>query len=132
MVASRPPSFDQPRNSASEMTATGIEGSLVYAASAPLRDAIAREGRATLHLDLLPDRSASFVADEVARRIGSGFLRPEIIRRETDHHQLIGIFPGKRFQFIVLTGIATITGRIDHQQQLTLIGLTKVYLLRRM
>ena len=39
-------------------TATGIEGSLVYAASALLRDEIAANGSATLLLDLLPDRRA--------------------------------------------------------------------------
>ena len=37
------------------VTHDGVEGSLVYAASAPLRDAIAAHGRATLQLDLLPD-----------------------------------------------------------------------------
>ncbi|MFT3721912.1 TIGR03862 family flavoprotein [Pseudorhodoferax sp.] len=38
-------------------TATGIEGSLVYAASRLLREQIARDGRARLWLDLLPDRT---------------------------------------------------------------------------
>jgi len=42
-------------------TATGIEGSLIYAASALLRDEIAAHGSATLLLDLLPDRSAEQV-----------------------------------------------------------------------
>ena len=37
-------------------TATGIEGSLVYALSAPLREAIAREGLVRLELDLVPGR----------------------------------------------------------------------------
>ncbi|MEO6366105.1 MAG: TIGR03862 family flavoprotein, partial [Luteimonas sp.] len=36
------------------VTATGIEGSLVYALSAMLRDTIERNGQATLHLDLAP------------------------------------------------------------------------------
>ncbi len=44
----------------------GIEGSLVYALSAVLRERIAQSGRATALLDLLPDRSARWVADEVA------------------------------------------------------------------
>ncbi|WP_189689531.1 NAD(P)/FAD-dependent oxidoreductase [Pseudorhodoferax aquiterrae] len=38
-------------------TATGIEGSLVYAASRLLREEIARTGQARLWLDLLPDRT---------------------------------------------------------------------------
>jgi uncharacterized flavoprotein (TIGR03862 family) len=39
------------------LTEAGIEGGAVYALSAPLRDAIAAEGAATLHLDLAPGRS---------------------------------------------------------------------------
>jgi uncharacterized flavoprotein (TIGR03862 family) len=38
------------------VTATGIEGSLVYALSAQLRDAIGEDGSALLHLDLAPGR----------------------------------------------------------------------------
>ena len=38
-------------------TATGIEGSLVYAASRLLREEIVRTGQARLWLDLLPDRT---------------------------------------------------------------------------
>jgi uncharacterized flavoprotein (TIGR03862 family) len=57
-------------------TATGIEGSLVYAASSLLRDEIAAKGSATLWLDLLPDRSAEQVRAAVlhprgARSVGS-------------------------------------------------------------
>ena len=53
------------------VTATGIEGSLVYAASALLRDAIQASGRAIAEIDLLPERPASFVQAEVARPRGS-------------------------------------------------------------
>jgi uncharacterized flavoprotein (TIGR03862 family) len=49
------------------VTATGIEGSLVYALSAPIRERIARDGRAVVHLDLLPDHDLARVAGEVAR-----------------------------------------------------------------
>ncbi|MEO5629322.1 MAG: TIGR03862 family flavoprotein [Thermomonas sp.] len=38
------------------ITTTGIEGSLVYALSADLRDAITRDGEARLSLDLVPGR----------------------------------------------------------------------------
>jgi uncharacterized flavoprotein (TIGR03862 family) len=41
------------------ITATGVEGSLVYALSAFLRDALAARGDAVLTLDLLPDRALS-------------------------------------------------------------------------
>lgn len=47
------------------VTATGIEGSLVYALSAALRDQLERHGTATLWLDLLPARSAAWVAKEL-------------------------------------------------------------------
>jgi uncharacterized flavoprotein (TIGR03862 family) len=49
------------------VTATGIEGSLVYALSAPLRDQVAAAGSATIWLDLAPDHSVERVAAEVAR-----------------------------------------------------------------
>ena len=58
------------------LSAYGIEGSLVYAASAALRDAIERDGQATLQLDLLPGWDAERVAREAmhprgARSLGS-------------------------------------------------------------
>ncbi|MCA1924806.1 MAG: TIGR03862 family flavoprotein, partial [Thiobacillus sp.] len=45
---------------------TGIEGSLVYALSALLRDAIAARGRVQVKLDLLPDKSPQRVLAEVS------------------------------------------------------------------
>ena len=48
-------------------TATGIEGSLVYALSATLRDAIAREGTTTLWLDLVPGRDLERLRRDLAR-----------------------------------------------------------------
>ncbi|MGE4050991.1 MAG: TIGR03862 family flavoprotein [Piscinibacter sp.] len=53
------------------LTETGIEGSLVYAASAMLREAIAAHGQAVAEIDLLPERSAEFVRAEVTRPRGS-------------------------------------------------------------
>ncbi|MGE3774617.1 MAG: TIGR03862 family flavoprotein, partial [Gammaproteobacteria bacterium] len=52
------------------ITAYGLEGSLVYALSAPLRDAIARDGSARLELDLLPDHPAARVETLLARPRG--------------------------------------------------------------
>ena len=49
------------------VTATGIEGSLVYALSADLREAIARDGSAALQLDLAPERDAETLRDAFAR-----------------------------------------------------------------
>lgn len=55
-------------------TAHGVEGSLIYAASAMLRDEIAKSGSATFELDLLPSRTAEHVAAEVAHPRGSRSL----------------------------------------------------------
>jgi uncharacterized flavoprotein (TIGR03862 family) len=63
------------------LTATGIEGSLVYALSPMLRDAIARDGHATLVLDLLPGRDEADVARRLAKPRGSRSLS-EHLRRE--------------------------------------------------
>ncbi len=56
------------------LTATGIEGSLVYAASGLLRNAIERDGQATLHIDLKPEWSHERVLAEVAHPRGSRSL----------------------------------------------------------
>jgi uncharacterized flavoprotein (TIGR03862 family) len=53
------------------VTATGIEGSLVYALSAPVRDQIAAKGSATIHLDLAPDFSVQRVEAEVMHPRGA-------------------------------------------------------------
>lgn len=48
------------------VTATGIEGSLVYALSASLRDTIAAQGSALLHLDLAPGRTLQRLERDLA------------------------------------------------------------------
>lgn len=53
------------------LTEQGLEGGAVYALSAGLRDDILAKGRATLLLDLLPDRSLDFVREQVAWPRGS-------------------------------------------------------------
>jgi uncharacterized flavoprotein (TIGR03862 family) len=55
-------------------TATGVEGSLVYAVSSLLRDEIAAHGHATFHLDLLPDHSPERVLAEVRHPRGARSL----------------------------------------------------------
>jgi uncharacterized flavoprotein (TIGR03862 family) len=52
-------------------TATGVEGSLIYAASALLRDEIRARGSACFELDLLPDRTPGQVFAEVSHPRGS-------------------------------------------------------------
>jgi uncharacterized flavoprotein (TIGR03862 family) len=62
---------DKERRKGQFVTSTGIEGSLVYALSAPLRDQIAAQGTATIWLDLAPDHDAARVLAEVTRPRGS-------------------------------------------------------------
>jgi uncharacterized flavoprotein (TIGR03862 family) len=62
-------------------TATGIEGSLFYAASALLRDEIAAAGHATLSVDLLPDRSFEQVHAAVMHPRGSRSLSSHLKSR---------------------------------------------------
>jgi uncharacterized flavoprotein (TIGR03862 family) len=63
------------------LTQTGIEGSLVYAASRLLREDIHRHGSATLHLDLLPQHSADQVRREVSHPRGSKSLSSHLKSR---------------------------------------------------
>ncbi len=63
------------------ITDTGIEGSLVYAFSATLRDAIAQNGSATLHLDLLPARSLAWVQTELGKARGPRSLSTHLKSR---------------------------------------------------
>jgi uncharacterized flavoprotein (TIGR03862 family) len=63
------------------VTATGVEGSLVYAASALLRDEIARNGSATLHIDLKPDFTRERVLAEVSHPRGTRSLSSHLKSR---------------------------------------------------
>ncbi|MDO5290918.1 MAG: TIGR03862 family flavoprotein [Pseudomonadota bacterium] len=63
------------------ITATGVEGSLIYAASRLLRDEIARTGQATFWLNLLPARTAAQVLAAVAHPRGSRSLSSHLKSR---------------------------------------------------
>ncbi|MEP6633438.1 MAG: TIGR03862 family flavoprotein [Luteimonas sp.] len=52
------------------VSATGIEGSLVYAMSAALRDTIARDGSCAIHFDLLPDHDPARVREALTKPRG--------------------------------------------------------------
>ncbi|MBF5005954.1 TIGR03862 family flavoprotein [Diaphorobacter caeni] len=62
-------------------TATGVEGSLIYAVSALLRDEIAANGHATFELDLLPAFTAERVLDELRHPRGSRSLSSHLKSR---------------------------------------------------
>lgn len=59
----------------------GLEGGLIYALSAPLRDAIAATGSTTLWLDLLPDRSPENIAERLAKPRGKDSLSNHLRKR---------------------------------------------------
>lgn len=66
------------------LTDYGIEGNAIYALSATLRDAIARDGHAELEIDLLPDTSIDLLAqrlhghpkDSMSNRLRKAGLSP--------------------------------------------------------
>ena len=53
------------------VTKEGVEGSLIYAASALLRDEIEARGKAVMMLDLAPDRSHEWLVERLSRSRGS-------------------------------------------------------------
>ena len=63
------------------ITEHGVEGGLIYALAAPLRDAIEQTGSATLLLDLLPGRELAQVINEVAHPRGSRSLSSHLHSR---------------------------------------------------
>ncbi|MET0336002.1 MAG: TIGR03862 family flavoprotein, partial [Rhizobacter sp.] len=67
------------------VTETGLEGSLVYAASAGLRDEIVSKGSALMHLDLLPARPLAWVEAELAHPRGPRSLSTHLKTRLNLH-----------------------------------------------
>lgn len=64
------------------VTATGIEGSLIYALSATLRDSIVQHGSVTLQLDLAPGRDIERLRHDLAKP-RAGRSLSEHLRRQT-------------------------------------------------
>ena len=60
-----------PRLGECVITASGIEGSLIYAWSAPIREAINQHGAATVLIDLLPNKAVDKVEAALAKPRGS-------------------------------------------------------------
>ena len=60
---------------------SGLEGSLIYAHSALLRDTIAAQGVVTIALDLAPDKPLARVASEVAHPRGARSLASHLQSR---------------------------------------------------
>jgi len=52
------------------IASSGVEGSLIYALAASLRDVIAVNGEVTINVDLVPDRTPQRLSEEIARPRG--------------------------------------------------------------
>ncbi|MBR0347056.1 MAG: TIGR03862 family flavoprotein, partial [Rudaea sp.] len=78
------------------VTATGVEGSLIYALSAELRDEIAARGGATIHLDLAPNREIGRLARDLAQPRGKRTLS-EHLRR---HAGIDGVKAGLLYELL--------------------------------
>ena len=63
------------------VTATGVEGGLIYALSARLRDEIEATGVALLRLDLAPGRDLAQLVRELSRQRGSSSMANHLRRR---------------------------------------------------
>ena len=63
------------------VTGHGLEGGLIYALSAPLREAIARHGQATIQLDLVPGRTLERLTADLARPRGAASLAKRLKAR---------------------------------------------------
>lgn len=70
-----------PRKGEFVVTASGIEGSLVYALSAEIRRAIEQNGSATVTLDLLPDHSLEKVVGALSKPRGSQSMAKHLKRQ---------------------------------------------------
>ena len=53
------------------VTKEGVEGSLIYAASALIRDEIDAKGKAVIELDMTPDRSLEWLVEKLSKPRGS-------------------------------------------------------------
>jgi uncharacterized flavoprotein (TIGR03862 family) len=78
------------------VTATGVEGSLIYALSAQLRDAIAVHGATEIRIDLAPGRDAQRLARDLAHPRGSRSLS-EHLRR---HAGIDGVKAGLLYEVL--------------------------------
>ncbi|UVL34096.1 TIGR03862 family flavoprotein [Pseudomonas sp. B21-041] len=91
---------DIPRLGECVITATGIEGSLIYALSAPIREAINQYGAAVVHIDLLPGRPVDKLQAALSKPRGSRSMAKHL-------HSQVGIDGVKAALLRELTDAAT-------------------------
>jgi predicted flavoprotein YhiN len=108
-----------PRLGECVITATGIEGSLIYALSAPIREAINRHGSATVHIDLLPGRPVDKVRAALSKPRGSRSMAKHL-------HSQLGIDGVKAALLRELTSAETFTDPALLAQAIKALPLTLV------
>ena len=91
---------DIPRLGECVITTTGVEGSLIYALSAPIREAINAHGSATVHIDLLPGRPVDKLQAALSKPRGSRSMAKHL-------HSQVGIDGVKAALLRELTDAAT-------------------------
>ena len=72
---------EAPRQGEFVLTSSGVEGSLVYALSAPIRQRIAQQGSATVYLDLLPQSSQAKLQTALSKARGSHSMAKHLHRQ---------------------------------------------------
>ena len=82
---------DFQRKGSCVVTSTGMEGSLVYAASALIRDEIELQGCATIEFDLAPDRSVESLVKRLSAPRGSRSLSNHLRRTIKLHGVELGL-----------------------------------------
>ena len=110
---------DTPRLGECVITATGIEGSLIYALSAPIRDAIQLHGSATVHIDLLPGRPVDKILAALNKPRGSRSMAKHL-------HSQLGLDGVKAALLRELTSAATFTDPPGLAQAVKALPLTLV------
>ena len=95
------------------ITATGIEGGLIYAVSAPLRDALETEGRAVLHLDLAPGKTLERLTADLSRPRGRDSLANHMRRRAGIEGVKAGLLR-ELLPFETLTATGQLAAAIKH------------------
>ncbi|MCU0120307.1 TIGR03862 family flavoprotein [Pseudomonas sp. B2M1-30] len=110
---------DIPRLGECVITATGIEGSLIYALSAPIREAINRDGAALVHIDLLPGRPVDKIQAALSKPRGSRSMSKHL-------HSQLGIDGVKAALLRELTSAETFADSASLAQAIKTLPLTLV------
>ena len=95
------------------ITAGGIEGGLIYALSAPLRDALEATGHATIHLDLAPGKTLERLRADLARPRGRDSLANHLRRRAGIEGVKAGLLR-ELLPFLASTPTAQLAAAIKH------------------